>query len=84
MSDVRLYEDSASRLAAQADAVESLAQARGAFAIAVAAFESRDPDAFRWSPRNRVFVITAFACISGPRGAPTHGVSANPTFAAWN
>ncbi len=48
MSNVSLFEDSAGRLAAQADAVGRLAQDSGAFAAAVAAFESRDPDAFRW------------------------------------
>ena len=48
MSTVGLFEDSASRLAAQADAVGRLAQDPGGFAAAFAAFESRDPDAFRW------------------------------------
>ena len=48
MSNVSLFENSASRLAAQADAVGRLAEDSGAFAAAVAAFESRDPDAFRW------------------------------------
>ena len=48
MSTVSLFEDSASRLAAQADAVGRLAQDPGGFAAAFAAFESRDPDAFRW------------------------------------
>jgi hypothetical protein len=48
MSTVSLFEDSAGRLAAQADAVGRLAQDAGAFAAAFAAFESRDPDAFRW------------------------------------
>jgi hypothetical protein len=48
MADISLFDDSAHRLAAQADAVGRLAQDTGAFAAAVAAFESRDPDAFRW------------------------------------
>jgi len=48
MSTASLFEDSAGRLAAQADAVGRLAQDPGAFAAAFAAFESRDPDAFRW------------------------------------
>lgn len=48
MSSLSLFEDSAGRLAAQSDAVGRLAQDSGAFAAAVAAFESRDPDAFRW------------------------------------
>ncbi len=48
MGDFNLYEDSAGRLAVQADAVGRLAQDSGAFAAAMAAFESRDPDAFRW------------------------------------
>jgi hypothetical protein len=43
-----LSADSAGRLAAQADAMGRLAHDPGAFAAAVAAFESRDPDAFRW------------------------------------
>ncbi|MGZ3378257.1 MAG: hypothetical protein ACXU8S_16810, partial [Phenylobacterium sp.] len=47
MSDT-LFEDSAGRLAAQADAVGRLAKDAGAFSAAFAAFEARDPDAFRW------------------------------------
>jgi len=43
-----LFEDSAGRLAAQADAVGRLASDAGAFSAAFAAFEARDPDAFRW------------------------------------
>ena len=43
-----LSADFAGRLAAQADAMGRLAHDPGAFAAAVAAFESRDPDAFRW------------------------------------
>ena len=41
MSTVGLFEDSASRLAAQADAMGRLADDPGAFAAAVAAFEFR-------------------------------------------
>lgn len=48
MSNSNLFDDSARRLAEQADAVGRLAQDSGAFAAAVAAFDSRDPDAFRW------------------------------------
>ncbi len=48
MSNVSSNEDVVSRLAAQSDAVGRLAQDSGAFAAAVAAFESKDPDAFRW------------------------------------
>ncbi|HVP53836.1 MAG TPA: hypothetical protein VMU45_02490 [Candidatus Eisenbacteria bacterium] len=48
MSNGNLFEDAASQLASQADAVGRLAQDSGAFAAAVAAFESQDPDAFRW------------------------------------
>jgi hypothetical protein len=43
-----LFDDSAGRLAAQADAIGHLAKDAGAFAAAFAAFEARDPDAFRW------------------------------------
>ena len=43
-----LSADSVGRLAAQADAMRRLAHDPGAFAAAVAAFEFRDPDAFRW------------------------------------
>jgi hypothetical protein len=43
-----LFEDSAGRLAVQADAIGQLAKDAGAFAAAFAAFEARDPDAFRW------------------------------------
>jgi hypothetical protein len=42
------YEDTVSRLIAQADAVGRLAQDSGAFAAVFAAFESKDPNAFRW------------------------------------
>lgn len=48
MSRTSLYEDSVNRLAAQADAVGRLAQDSGAFGAAMAAFEAKDPDAFRW------------------------------------
>jgi hypothetical protein len=48
MINLDFAEDPASRLAAQADAIGRLAQDSGAFAAVVAAFESRDPDAFRW------------------------------------
>lgn len=48
MSNVISYEDAVSRLASQSGAVGHLAQDSGAFAAVVAAFESKDPDAFRW------------------------------------
>ncbi len=48
MSDVISYEDAVSRLASQSGAVGQLAQDAGAFAAAVAAFEARDADAYRW------------------------------------
>src|ERR1700760_4778928 len=48
MADVFSLDDAASRLAAQSDAVGQLAQDSGAFAAAVAAFEAKDADAFRW------------------------------------
>jgi len=48
MSNVISFEGAVSRLASQADAVGRLAQDSGAFAAVVAAFESNDPDAFRW------------------------------------
>ncbi|HEX3407504.1 MAG TPA: hypothetical protein VHS81_09725 [Caulobacteraceae bacterium] len=48
MTNIDLYQSASERLAAQADAVGRLAQDTGAFAAAFAAFESRDPDAFRW------------------------------------
>lgn len=48
MSDLSSYTDTVSRLASQADAVDRLAQDAGGFAAVVAAFESRDADAFRW------------------------------------
>ena len=48
MSKIVLYDESISQLAAQADAIGRLAQDTGGFAAVLAAFESRDPDAFRW------------------------------------
>src|SRR5271154_46610 len=48
MSNMSLYEDTATRLSAQSSAVGRLAQDSGGFAAVVAAFESKDPDAFRW------------------------------------
>jgi hypothetical protein len=48
MSNGSLQEDAVSRLAMQADAIGRLAQDSGGFAAVVAAFESKDPDAFRW------------------------------------
>src|SRR5271168_571076 len=48
MSNVNLYEDAVSRLAAQSDAVGRLAQDSGGFAAVIAAFESKDANAFRW------------------------------------
>jgi len=48
MSNGSLYEDAISRLASQSDAVGRLAQDSGGFAAVVAAFESKDANAFRW------------------------------------
>ena len=48
MSNASLYEDAASRLASQADAVGRLAQDAGGFAAVIAAFEAKDANAFRW------------------------------------
>jgi len=42
------YDDAVSRLASQSDAVGRLAQDSGGFAAVLAAFESKDPNAFRW------------------------------------
>lgn len=42
------YEDVVSRLASESDAVGRLAQNSGGFAAVIAAFESKDTDAFRW------------------------------------
>src|SRR3954466_16367619 len=41
-------DDILGRLASQSDAVGRLAQNSGGFAAVVAAFESKDADAFRW------------------------------------
>jgi hypothetical protein len=48
MTNVSSVNDSASRLMTQADIMGRLAKDAGAFAAVVAAFESKDPDAFRW------------------------------------
>jgi hypothetical protein len=48
MSNGSLHEDAVSRMAAQSDAIGRLAQNSGGFAALVAAFESKDADAFRW------------------------------------
>ncbi len=48
MSNLTLQQSAISQLAAQADAVGKLAGDTGAFAATFAAFESNDPDAFRW------------------------------------
>jgi hypothetical protein len=48
MAAATTFEDTTSRLAAEAAAVGHLAQDSGAFAAAIAAFESQDPDALRW------------------------------------
>lgn len=48
MSNTSSYEDAISRLASQADAVGRLANDTGGFAAVLAAFESKDPNAFRW------------------------------------
>lgn len=48
MTNISSYDNSVSQLAAQADAVGRLAQDSGGFAAVMAAFESKDPDAFRW------------------------------------
>ncbi len=48
MNNGSAFTDAVSRLTAQADAVGQLAQNSGGFAAVVAAFESKDPDAFRW------------------------------------
>jgi hypothetical protein len=47
-SNANLYEGAVNRLASQAEAVGRLAQNTGGFAAAVAAFESKDANAFRW------------------------------------
>ena len=48
MSNLTLQQNAISQLAAQADAIGKLAEDTGAFAATIAAFESNDPDAFRW------------------------------------
>jgi hypothetical protein len=48
MSKVSSNQDAVSRLASQADAIGRLAQDTGGFAAVLAAFESKDPNAFRW------------------------------------
>jgi hypothetical protein len=48
MSNLSLQQNAVSQLAAQADALGKLAEDTGAFAATFAAFESNDPDAFRW------------------------------------
>jgi hypothetical protein len=42
------FDDAVSRLASQSDAIGRLAQDTGGFSAVVAAFESKDPNAFRW------------------------------------
>src|SRR5580704_16678881 len=48
MSNSSLNDNAVSRLASQSDAVGRLAQDSGGFAAVLAAFESKDPNAFRW------------------------------------
>jgi hypothetical protein len=48
MSNLSLSYNAVSRLASQSDAVGRLAQDSGGFAAVVAAFESKDGNAFRW------------------------------------
>lgn len=48
MIDQSFFEDTVSQLAEQSDAVGLLAQDSGGFAAVFAAFESKDPMAFRW------------------------------------
>ncbi len=48
MNQLVSYESAVARLAAQADAVSHLAADPGGFSAVVAAFEARDPNAFRW------------------------------------
>jgi hypothetical protein len=42
------FDDVVSRLASQSEAIGRLAQDSGGFSAVVAAFEAKDPDAFRW------------------------------------
>jgi hypothetical protein len=48
MTTATPFEDTVNQLTAEAEAIGRLAQDSGAFAAAVAAFESRDPEALRW------------------------------------
>ncbi len=48
MSNSSLNDNAVSRLASQSDAVGRLAQDSGGFAAVIAAFESKDANAFRW------------------------------------
>ena len=48
MSNTSSNDNAVSRLASQSDAVGRLAQDSGGFAAVVAAFESKDANAFRW------------------------------------
>lgn len=48
MNRVNLYENAVSRLAAHSDTIGRLAQDNGGFSAIVAAFESKDAEAFRW------------------------------------
>jgi hypothetical protein len=48
MNNASLYNDAVERLATQSDSIGRLAQDSGGFAAVVAAFESQDPQAFRW------------------------------------
>lgn len=48
MSNPSSSDNAVSRLASQSDAVGRLAQDSGGFAAVVAAFESKDANAFRW------------------------------------
>lgn len=48
MSTGNSHEDAISRLASQSDAIGRLAHDSGGFAAVVAAFESKNPGAFRW------------------------------------
>ena len=48
MSGVSLHEDAVGRLAAQSETIGRLAQDSGGFAAVVAAFDAKDPAAFRW------------------------------------
>lgn len=48
MSNVTSIGDAIGRLSTQADSAGRLAQDAGGFAAVVAAFQSKDPDAFRW------------------------------------